>query len=133
MTSLRLLSVLLAAPLLALPAAAYPRPVGVAPYGRAPNPWAYGDTYSDGRDVPLPPPPVARAPYGTTPYPAQPLSLEQLAQRCNTGRLVGGLMGGGLGYALSRQDGRAWAIPLGALLGSQVGCSTAAGRGPVPW
>jgi hypothetical protein len=133
MTSLRFLSALLVAPLLAMPAGAYPRPVGVAPYGRAPNPWAYGDTYSDGRDVPLPPPPVARAPYGTTPYPAQPLSLEQLAQRCNTGRLVGGLMGGGLGYALSRQDGRAWAIPLGALLGSQVGCSTAAGRGPVPW
>lgn len=133
MTSLRFLSVLLAAPLLALPAGAYPRPVGVAPYGRAPNPWAYGDTYSDGRDVPLPPPPVARAPYGQTPYPAQPLSLEQQAQRCNRGRLVGGLMGGGLGYALSRQDGRAWAIPLGALLGSQVGCSTAAGRGPVPW
>ena len=133
MTSLRFLSALLVAPLLALPAGAYPRPVGVAPYGRVSNPWAYGDTYSDGRDGPLPPPPVARAPYGTTPYPAQPLSLEQLAQRCNTGRLVGGLMGGGLGYALSRQDGRAWAIPLGALLGSQVGCSTAAGRGPVPW
>jgi outer membrane lipoprotein SlyB len=133
MTSLRFLSALLVAPLLALPAGAYPRPVGVAPYGRAPNPWAYGDTYSDGRDVPLPPPPVTRAPYGTTPYSAQPLSLEQLAQRCNTGRLVGGLMGGGLGYALSRQDGRAWAIPLGALLGSQVGCSTAAGRGAVPW
>ena len=56
-----------------------------------------------------------------------------MAQRCNTGRLVGGLLGGGLGYGLSRQDGRAWAIPLGALLGSQVGCSAAAGRGPLPW
>ena len=42
-------------------------------------------------------------------------------------------MGGGAGYALSRQDGRAWAIPLGALLGSQVGCSMAVGRGPLPW
>jgi hypothetical protein len=133
MTSLRYLPALLVAPLLALPVGAYPRAVGVAPYERAPNPWAYGDTYSDGSDGPPLPPPVSRAPYGRTPYPAQPLSLEQLAQRCNTGRLVGGLMGGGLGYALSRQDGRAWAIPLGALLGSQVGCSTAAGRGPVPW
>jgi len=55
------------------------------------------------------------------------------AQRCNTGRLVGGLLGGGLGYGLSRQDGRAWAVPLGALLGSQMGCSTAVGNGPRPW
>jgi len=47
--------------------------------------------------------------------------------------LLGGLMEGGAGYALSRQDGRAWAIPLGALLGSQVGCSMAVGRGPLPW
>jgi len=54
-------------------------------------------------------------------------------ERCNTGRLLGGLTGGAAAYALSRQDGRAWAIPLGALLGSQMGCSVAAGRGPVPW
>ena len=54
-------------------------------------------------------------------------------ERCNTGRLVGGLTGGAAAYALSRQDGRAWAIPLGALLGSQMGCSVATGRGPVPW
>ena len=54
-------------------------------------------------------------------------------ERCNTGRLLGGLSGGAAAYALSRQDGRAWAIPLGALLGSQMGCSVATGRGPVPW
>ena len=54
-------------------------------------------------------------------------------ERCNTGRLLGGLTGGAAAYALSRQDGRAWAIPLGALLGSQMGCSVATGRGPVPW
>ena len=51
-------------------------------------------------------------------------------RRCNIGRLIGGLAGGGLGYAASRQDGRAWAIPLGALLGSQVGCPVAQGQGP---
>ena len=51
-------------------------------------------------------------------------------RRCNVGRLIGGLAGGGLGYAASRQDGRAWAIPLGALLGSQVGCPVAQGQGP---
>ena len=44
-----------------------------------------------------------------------------MAQRCNVGRLVGGLLGGGLGYGFSRQDGRAWAIPLGALLGVPPG------------
>ncbi|MHA3961670.1 hypothetical protein [Synechococcus sp. LTW-G] len=55
------------------------------------------------------------------------------AVSCNTGRLLGGLTGGAAAYALSRQDGRAWAIPLGALLGSQMGCSVATGRGPVPW
>jgi hypothetical protein len=57
----------------------------------------------------------------------------QLAQRCNVGRLVGGLLGGGVGYAGSRKEGRSWAVPLGVLLGSQVGCNVGAGRGPVPW
>ena len=52
---------------------------------------------------------------------------------CNRGRLIGGLLGGGLGYVASRDDGRAWAIPLGALLGSQVGCNAGVGRSPVPW
>lgn len=129
---------LIAAPALALPAAAMPWPVGVAPYQRAypsspmppANPWAYGDPISDGTDAL---PPAGAAPYGTTPYAAQPLTLMQMAQRCNAGRLLGGLLGGGLGYGLSRKDGRAWAIPLGALLGSQMGCSAAVGRGPRPW
>lgn len=66
-------------------------------------------------------------------YDRPPLTPEQQAQRCNTGRLIGGLGGGAVAYAMSRDDGRAWAIPLGALLGSQVGCNTAAGRGPLPW
>jgi hypothetical protein len=66
-------------------------------------------------------------------YATPPLTPEQQAQRCNTGRLIGGLGGGAVAYAMSRDDGRAWAIPLGALLGSQVGCNAAAGRGPLPW
>ena len=70
---------------------------------------------------------------GNPAYGAPPLTPEQQAQRCNTGRLIGGLGGGAMAYAMSRGDGRAWAIPLGALLGSQVGCSAAAGRGPLPW
>jgi hypothetical protein len=70
---------------------------------------------------------------GSQPYGAPPLTPEQQAQRCNTGRLIGGLGGGAVAYAMSRDNGRAWAIPLGALLGSQVGCNTAAGRGLLPW
>ncbi len=65
-------------------------------------------------------------------YATPPLTPEQQMQRCNTGRLIGGLGGGAVAYAMSRDDGRAWAIPLGALLGSQVGCNAAAGRGPLP-
>lgn len=127
MTHPRALPSWLMAPLLLLGATIAPLqeasaqawPSGVAPYQRVPvqprpYPWAYGDMVSDGSD-------------------SQPLTPVQMAQRCNTGRLVGGLLGGGLGYGLSRQDGRAWAIPLGALLGSQVGCSAAVGRGPLPW
>ena len=47
------------------------------------------------------------------------------------GRLIGGLAGGGIGYMASRKDGRSWAVPLGALLGTQMGCPLAQGRGPL--
>ena len=33
-----------------------------------------------------------------------------------------GILGGGLGAALSRGDGRWWAIPLGVVGGSMIGC-----------
>ncbi|QNI70846.1 hypothetical protein [Cyanobium sp. NS01] len=59
--------------------------------------------------------------------------LERDTRRCNTGRLVGGLLGGGAGYVASQDEGRAWAVPLGALLGSQVGCNVGGGRSPLPW
>jgi hypothetical protein len=32
---------------------------------------------------------------------------------------------------MSREDGRAWVIPLAALIGFQVGCNAVAGRGPL--
>ncbi|MEB3260826.1 MAG: glycine zipper 2TM domain-containing protein [Cyanobacteriota bacterium] len=94
--------------------------------------------------TPPPPPPLATgvpstgvAPGRDTVYDNDPSrwgpTEAQLAQRCSLGRLVGGVLGGGVGYASSRKDGRAWAVPLGALLGSQVGCNVGAGRGPVPW
>ena len=40
--------------------------------------------------------------------------------------MAGLLLGGGAGAALSRGDGRWWAIPLGAVVGSHIGCDLAA-------
>ena len=42
-------------------------------------------------------------------------------------RYQAGRDGGGLGAAVSRGDGRWWAIPLGILVGSTVGCDMAGG------
>ena len=94
----------------------------------APRPWWTGNSgqsYGSGYG--------AQTGNGYQAYGTPPLTPKQQAQRCNTGRLIGGLGGGAVAYAMSRDDGRAWAIPLGALLGSQVGCNAAAGRGPLPW
>ena len=41
---------------------------------------------------------------------------------CTDGKIAGALLGGGLGAALSRGDGRWWAIPVGAVVGSGIGC-----------
>lgn len=98
------------------------------PVPTLPSPAAYGDGYGGGY----------RADYDANRYRANmPVSQDyiqaQTAQRCNVGRLVGGIVGGGMGYAASRGDGRTWAVPLGALLGQQMGCSIGAQRAPLPW
>ena len=41
---------------------------------------------------------------------------------CGDGKIAGGLLGGGLAAAISQGDGRWWAIPLGAVVGSHIGC-----------
>ena len=41
---------------------------------------------------------------------------------CVKGSILGGIAGGGLGAALSRKEGRLWAIPLGIVTGSMLGC-----------
>lgn len=41
---------------------------------------------------------------------------------CIEGSILGGIAGGGAGAALSRGDGRWWAIPLGVVGGAMVGC-----------
>ena len=41
---------------------------------------------------------------------------------CIEGSILGGIAGGGAGAALSRGDGRLWAIPLGIVGGAMAGC-----------
>ncbi len=41
---------------------------------------------------------------------------------CSEGAILGGILGGGAGAALSQGDGRWWAIPLGVVTGSVIGC-----------
>jgi hypothetical protein len=41
---------------------------------------------------------------------------------CIEGSILGGIAGGGAGAALSRGDGRIWAIPLGIVGGAMAGC-----------
>ena len=41
---------------------------------------------------------------------------------CTDGKIAGALLGGGAGAAMSRGDGRWWAIPLGAVVGGTIGC-----------
>ena len=46
---------------------------------------------------------------------------------CIEGSILGGILGGGAGAALSRGDGRWWAIPLGVVGGTLVGCQVDGG------
>ena len=41
---------------------------------------------------------------------------------CTDGKVAGAILGGGVGAALSRDKGRWWAIPLGVVTGSAIGC-----------
>jgi len=41
---------------------------------------------------------------------------------CGDGKIAGGILGGGLAAAISQGDGRWWAIPLGVVAGSHIGC-----------
>ena len=46
---------------------------------------------------------------------------------CTDGKIAGALLGGGAAAAMSRGDGRWWAIPLGVVVGSHIGCDAAGG------
>ena len=41
---------------------------------------------------------------------------------CTDGKIAGAILGGAAGAALSRDEGRWWAIPLGVVTGSAIGC-----------
>ena len=40
---------------------------------------------------------------------------------CTDGKIAGALLGGGVGGAVSRKEGRWWAVPLGAVTGATIG------------
>ena len=46
---------------------------------------------------------------------------------CSDGKVACALLGGAAGAAMSRGDGRWWAIPIGAVVGSKIGCDAAGG------
>jgi len=69
--------------------------------------------------------PCERSESATTPAPSPP--AQQRAENvddnsCIEGSILGGIAGGGIGAAVSRGDGRWWAIPTGIVAGSMVGC-----------
>ena len=54
-------------------------------------------------------------------------TIEYDTNDCTDGKIAGGLLGGGAAAAMSRGDGRWWAIPLGVVVGSAIGCDAAGG------
>ncbi len=46
---------------------------------------------------------------------------------CTDGKIAGALLGGGIGGAISRKEGRWWAVPLGAVTGAAIGCQVDGG------
>ena len=59
------------------------------------------------------------------PYYRRHVTVYEDTNDCSDGKIAGGLLGGGLGAAISQGDGRWWAIPLGAVVGSHIGCDLA--------
>ena len=48
-------------------------------------------------------------------------------EECTDGKIAGALIGGGVGGAISRKEGRWWAVPLGAVTGAAIGCQVDGG------
>ena len=56
-------------------------------------------------------------------------SAKSIDDDCTDGKIAGALLGGGLGGAVSRKEGRWWAVPLGAVTGAAIGCQVDGGGG----
>ena len=67
------------------------------------------------------------SPPSERPYYRRHVTVYEDTNDCSDGKIAGGLLGGGIGAAVSRGDGRWWAIPLGAVVGSHIGCDLAGG------
>ena len=65
--------------------------------------------------------------YATDPVIKRETVVEYDDNDCTDGKVAGAVLGGGLGAAISRDDGRWWAIPIGAVIGSKIGCDAAGG------
>ena len=52
---------------------------------------------------------------------------EKIDDDCTDGKIAGALLGGGVGGAISRKEGRWWAVPLGAVTGAAIGCQVDGG------
>ena len=82
----------------------------------------YVKSWTDTIEVPCDP---------TTRVYRQPARIEETVYEdnndCTDGKVAGGLLGGGAAAAMSRGDGRWWAIPVGVVVGSSIGCDMAGG------
>ena len=56
------------------------------------------------------------------PYYRRHVTVYEDTNDCSDGKIAGGLLGGGIAAAISRGDGRWWAIPTGIVAGSMIGC-----------
>ncbi len=82
--------------------------------GTANNP-GYVKRWHDTIDVPC-------NPVSTRPTVIRERTPSPDGNECIEGSVLGGILGGGAAAALSRGDGRWWAIPLGVVGGSVIGC-----------
>ena len=67
------------------------------------------------------------SPSSDRPYYRRHVTVYEDTNDCTDGKIAGGLLGGGAAAAMSRGDGRWWAIPLGIVVGSHIGCDAAGG------
>ena len=97
--------------------------------GTEDNP-GYVKSWKDTVEVPCEDPNIGwHRPHRPTrkPYYRRHVTVYEDTNDCSDGTAAGAILGGGLGAVLSRGDGRWWAIPLGAVVGSHIGCDLAGG------